>query len=204
MPQFTFEDPSGQRHTIEGPEGATKEQAFQILQQHLGSGGQQAAPAPGSDYHAKLSGALDAAMKHLAPSWSHNDPSYSPYKPAQPGNMPNDAVNPVGTDAQMAAAIPGAGVAKMMAQGPPQRLQPAPPQQPVNMGQMPTQQAMQNRAGLGGQMPPSSPIGANPGAAAQQGLLRQVAKEGISLAGHAIGGPVGGLAARFAPKVLGF
>ncbi len=41
MPQFTFEDPGGQRHTIEGPEGATKEQAFQILQQHLG---QQAQP----------------------------------------------------------------------------------------------------------------------------------------------------------------
>ncbi len=197
MPQFTFEDPNGKRHTLEGPEGATKEQAFQILQQHLG----QAAP-PADDYHSKLSGALDTAIKALAPSWEHNKPGYSPYKPAQPSEMPNDAVNPVGTDAQMTAAIPGARVARMMANGPPTRLQPAPPQQPVNIGQMPTQQAAQNRAGLGGEMPPSSPV--NPGVTAQQALLRQVAKEGISAAGHAIGGPIGGLAARFVPKVLGF
>ncbi len=201
MPQFTFEDPSGQRHTIEGPEGATKEQAFQMLQQHLGQG-QAQAPAPADDYRAKLSGAL-TAMKALAPSWEHNQPGYSPYKPAQQGNMPNDAVNPVGTDAQMAAAIPGAKVARMMANGPPGRLQPAPPQPPVNINQMPTQQAMQQRTGLGGQAPPSSPVGGNPGVSAQQALLKQVAKEGISLAGHAVGGPLGGLAARFAPKMLG-
>ncbi len=203
MPQFTFEDPSGQRHTIEGPEGASKEQAFQTLQQHLGQGQQQAAPSPADDYRSKLSGALDTAMKALAPSWEHNKPGYSPYKPAQPGNMPNDAVNPVGTDAQATVGIPGAGAVKA-AMNMPRPLQPGPPQPPVNINQMPTQQAMQNRAGLGGQAPPSSPVSGNPGAAAQQSLLRQVAKEGASMAGHAIGGPLGGLAARFAPRVLGF
>ncbi len=202
MTQHTFEGPDGQRHTIEGPEGSSPEEAFKILQQHLGQG--QPASSPADDYRSKLSGALDAALKALAPSWEHNKPGYSPYKPAQPGNMPNDAVNPVGNDAQMTAAIPGAGAARA-AMNIPRPLQPGPPTQPpVNMGQMPTQQAIQNKAGLGGQAPPSSPINANPGASAQEGLLRQVAKEAISAGGHAIGGPLGGLAARFAPKVLGF
>lgn len=34
-----------------------------------------------------------------------NAQGYSPYKPAQPGHMPNDAINPVGSDTQMATAI---------------------------------------------------------------------------------------------------
>ncbi len=214
MPQFTFEAPDGQHHTIEGPEGASKEQAFQMLQQHLGQGQQAQAPAPADDYHAKLSGALDTAMKALAPSWEHNQPGYSPYKPAQQGNMPNDAVNPVGTDAQMSAAIPGAKVARMMANGPPGRLQPAPPQPPVNINQMPTQQAMQNRTGLGGQMPPSSPVGGaatspqGAGNALQTQLLRAGLEHGANALGHAAGIPMVGTAARaaarFAPKMLGF
>ncbi len=35
MPTFTFDGPDGQSLTLEGPEGATKEQAFQELQNHL-------------------------------------------------------------------------------------------------------------------------------------------------------------------------
>ncbi len=210
LPQYTFEGPDGQRHTIEGPEGSSSGEAFKILQGHLGGAGPaQGAnatpqPAPADDYRSKLSGALDAALKALAPSWEHNKPGYSPYKPAQPGNMPNDAVNPVGNDAQMTAAIPGAGAARA-AMNMPRPFQPGPPpQSPVNINQMPTQQAMQNRTGLGGQSPPSSPVGGgNPGVSAQQGFLRQAAKEAISMGGHAMGGPLGGLAARFAPKVLG-
>jgi hypothetical protein len=35
MPAFTFTSPQGKSYTVEGPEGATKEQAFGILQQQL-------------------------------------------------------------------------------------------------------------------------------------------------------------------------
>ena len=38
MPSFTFTSPDGKNYTVEGPEGATKEQAFQVLQQKLQSG----------------------------------------------------------------------------------------------------------------------------------------------------------------------
>jgi len=37
MPSFTFTSPQGKMYTVNGPEGATKEQAFGILQQQLGS-----------------------------------------------------------------------------------------------------------------------------------------------------------------------
>lgn len=42
MPKFTFTSPEGKTYDVEGPEGATKEQAFQILQTRLGG----EAPAP--------------------------------------------------------------------------------------------------------------------------------------------------------------
>ncbi len=205
MPQFTFEGPNGQQHTIEGPPGATKEQAFGMLQQHLGQPQPQAA-APADDYHSQLSGALNAAMKALAPSWNHNDASYSPYKPAQPGNMPNDAVNPVGTDAQMTAAIPGAKVARMMANGPPGRLQPAPQQQPVNMEQMPTQQGIQNNIGLGGARPPTSNVADALQnkllGAANSGMGKAAMEHGANLIGNATGIPMAGTIARNAVKYL--
>jgi hypothetical protein len=38
MPTFDFKSPDGKSYTIEGPEGATPEQAFQILQTQLGGG----------------------------------------------------------------------------------------------------------------------------------------------------------------------
>lgn len=50
MPKFTFKSPDGKSYDVEGPEGATKEQAFGILQQRLGSGGgAQAAPVSALD-----------------------------------------------------------------------------------------------------------------------------------------------------------
>jgi hypothetical protein len=42
MPKFTFTDPSGKKYTVEGPDGATQEQAFEILQQQRA----QTAPTP--------------------------------------------------------------------------------------------------------------------------------------------------------------
>jgi hypothetical protein len=44
MPTFDFTAPDGKNYTVEGPEGATQEQAFQILQQQIGT--PQAAPEP--------------------------------------------------------------------------------------------------------------------------------------------------------------
>jgi hypothetical protein len=46
MPTFTFTSPDGKKYDVQGPEGATKEQAFGILQQQLGSGGAQKQAAP--------------------------------------------------------------------------------------------------------------------------------------------------------------
>ncbi len=42
MPTFDFTSPDGKSYSVDGPDGATPEQAFQMLQQHLGG----AAPAP--------------------------------------------------------------------------------------------------------------------------------------------------------------
>ncbi len=43
MPKFTFTSPDGKNYDVEGPEGATQDQAFQMLQQSLDTP-QQAAP----------------------------------------------------------------------------------------------------------------------------------------------------------------
>ena len=45
MPDFQFTSPEGKKYTVTGPEGATPEQAFQILQGQLGGGGQKAPTA---------------------------------------------------------------------------------------------------------------------------------------------------------------
>ena len=37
MPSFTFTSPEGKKYTVNGPEGATKEQAFEMLQKQLGT-----------------------------------------------------------------------------------------------------------------------------------------------------------------------
>lgn len=49
MPDFTFTDPNGKNFTVNGPEGATKEQAFTILQQHLSQGTQAPGKIPQQD-----------------------------------------------------------------------------------------------------------------------------------------------------------
>jgi hypothetical protein len=45
MPTFDFTAPDGKSYTVEGPEGATQEQAFQMLQQQIGK--PPTAPEPG-------------------------------------------------------------------------------------------------------------------------------------------------------------
>src|SRR5687767_202904 len=41
MPSFEFTSPEGKKYTVNGPDGATKEQAFQMLQTQLGAPSQQ-------------------------------------------------------------------------------------------------------------------------------------------------------------------
>lgn len=197
MTTYTITGPDGKDYSIDGPAGQTQEQVVAKIQEH-----QQ----PANDYHSKLNDALGVAVKALAPSWSHNAPSYSPYKPAQPGNMPNDAINPVGTDAQMTAAIPGAGIGRLAANMP-QRPQPAPPQPPVNMNQMPTNSSfgtrMAQNTGAAPQPIPGTPAISGAGDSLQAQLLNAAKQHGPSAIGHAIGGPIGGAIGHFAPKILG-
>ncbi|WP_175692968.1 hypothetical protein [Burkholderia ambifaria] len=47
MPTFTFTSPDGKIYDVQGPDGATKEQAFSILQQRLGAGGSAAPTVSG-------------------------------------------------------------------------------------------------------------------------------------------------------------
>jgi len=41
MPDFTFTSPEGKKYTVKGPEGATQEQAYEMLQRQLGGDEQQ-------------------------------------------------------------------------------------------------------------------------------------------------------------------
>lgn len=45
MPTFTFTSPDGKNYDVNGPDGSTKEQAFQVLQAQLGQGQQPASQA---------------------------------------------------------------------------------------------------------------------------------------------------------------
>lgn len=57
MPTFEFTSPEGKTYSVEGPEGATQEQAFQILQQQIGAPKAASGPGIGED----LAGVAKAA-----------------------------------------------------------------------------------------------------------------------------------------------
>ena len=154
MPDFTFTDPGGQTHTITGPEGATREQAFNMLQLKLSS-----APSH-EEVNQGLGSIRQRLLANLMPS--RNTSSYSPYKPADPNNMPNDAINPVGTDAQMGQAIATAGLGSIG--GPRANIEiPAPPPAapPTPPGPNPFQLPMRVTPGTPGI--PAGPAPAPPG-----------------------------------------
>ena len=119
MTTYTITGPDGKDYSMDGPAGATQEQVIAQISKNMPqpkSGGASERAQQHSDlgdlWNKAISNLPPGAQKYaasLAPSWSHNPPSYSPYKPAQPGNMPNDAINPVGTDAQMVGATAAAG-----------------------------------------------------------------------------------------------
>lgn len=61
MPGFTFTSPEGKSYTVNGPEGATKEQAFQMLQSQLGQSTQ--AKSPQADKQSTLGNIGMGALK---------------------------------------------------------------------------------------------------------------------------------------------
>jgi len=58
MPDFEFTNPEGKRFTVTGPQGATPEQAWAVLQQHLTGGGghRDSGPADWGAVPAELEG----------------------------------------------------------------------------------------------------------------------------------------------------
>src|ERR1700738_4988338 len=62
MPTFEFTSPEGKTYSVDGPEGATKEQAFQILQQHLG--GATPAAAPQESLGSDLAKSVGSGLEH--------------------------------------------------------------------------------------------------------------------------------------------
>ncbi len=214
MPQYTFEGPDGQRHTIEGPEGSTSGEAFKILQQHLqaakgpeptpgllksaASGLIQGAGAPGDlsnsvlgnpppqkpvdrdTYYGKLVDALNAARKHLELPTTPQVGNAVGMQPTQPVTTPERIVQ------GGASMVPGA----LMGGAPTSR---------AMMGAAPAANAVR---GMG--MSPQGPASAIPQAsdALQAQLLNAAKQHGPEVAGHVLGGPLGGMAAKFAPHVL--
>lgn len=222
MPQFTFEGPGGQQHTIEGPEGASAEDAFKILQSHLGMGQVQTpglmksaasgliegAGAPGdlsqkalggappqqpidrNTYYGQLVNTLNQARQYLELPTSQKIGNAVGMQPTQPVTGAEKAVQ--GAAGMLPGmALGGAPVGRAM------------------MGAAPAANAVRGM-GMAPQGPASALGGAgaaaNPGDALQKNLLAAGLKEGASVAGHALGGPIGGIAARAAanyiPKVL--
>lgn len=65
MPSFTFTSPEGQSYTVDGPEGATEEQAWGVLQQQLGAAAKPAA-LPTAARKPEQVGFLEGAASSLA------------------------------------------------------------------------------------------------------------------------------------------
>jgi hypothetical protein len=59
MPQFDFTGPDGKSYSVAGPDGATPQQAFAMLQQHLGSAPPVSANAQADTAGAAAQGAVD-------------------------------------------------------------------------------------------------------------------------------------------------
>lgn len=74
MPTFEFTSPEGKKYVVNGPEGATKEQAFGILQQQLGAAPAATAPTGGAAAIPGASPAQQAAARAgMAPKQDQED-----------------------------------------------------------------------------------------------------------------------------------
>lgn len=75
MPSFEFTSPEGKKYTVAGPDGATKEQAFQILQQQIAGGTAQAAAPVADPRMAGVPGYDSAGLPAVKPT-APADPSF--------------------------------------------------------------------------------------------------------------------------------
>lgn len=82
MPSFEFTSPEGKKYTIDGPAGATQEQAFAILQTQLGGSASKSAGATSADIPAttnpvfpKSQHDIDRARELAAPDRTFHDDS---------------------------------------------------------------------------------------------------------------------------------
>ncbi len=230
MPQYTFEGPDGQRHTIEGPEGSTPGEAFKILQQHLQpAGGPNSTPGSQRSTPGLLKSAASGLIQGAGAPGDFSSNALSNPPPQQPVDRDTyygklvDALNAarkhlelpttpqVGNAVGMQPTQPvttpekivqgGASMIPVAAMG-------GAPGARAAMGAAPAANAVRGM-GMSPQGPASSVAGgaagaaASPGNALQSQLLQAALQHGAGAAGSAIGGPVlGGLASKFAPHVL--
>ncbi len=202
MTTYSIDGPDGKTYSIDGPPGAKQEDVIAQIQK-----AQQSQPSAG--------GLRDRALNSLPPELreyaqkalsqlggQQNAPGYSPYKPAQPGSMPNDAINPVGTDAQMTAGLGAAGAVMKGLSGIPRVAAPSPqaPQQPPAQPPLPFKPpTLGPTSPMPGTTPPPLPGALPAGPTLQNTLLKQA----IHGAGHFLGGPLGGAGASGITKALG-
>ncbi len=223
MPQFTFEGPDGQHHTIEGPQGATKEQAFQMLQQHLGGG--QAAPETPGLLKSAASGLIQGAGApgDLSNRVLGGAPAQQPVDQGSYYGKLVDALNAarkhlelpttpqVGNAVGMQPTTPVTGAEKVVQSGAsmvPGALMGGNPAGKAMMGSGPAAAAVR---GLG--MTPGGPASSvaqgaqGAGDALQSQLLKAGLEHGANAVGHAAGVPMVGTAIKaaikYGPKVLG-
>ncbi len=227
MPQYTFEGPGGQRHTIEGPEGATKEQAFHILQQHLDRTGQaqqqQQSPgllksaASGLIQGAGAPGDFSEAMLSYPPAQKPIDKDTYYGKLVDALNVARKhlelpTTQNVGNAVGMQPTTPVTGAETAVQRGAsmiPGAMMGGNPAGRAMMGAAPAANAVRGMGMAPTQGAASRPVNTPQvaGNTLQTQLLKQGLEHGASTIGHALGGPLGGMAgraaARFAPKMLG-
>ncbi len=207
MAAFIVTTPDG-KFRVNGPDNMTEQEAYShaVSQQppspgllkSAASGLIQGAGAPGDfssnalsnappqqpvdrdTYYGKLVDALNAARKHLELPTTPQVGNAVGMQPTQPQTMAEKAVQ------GGASMIPGA-------------LMGGSPTGKAVMGAAPAASAVR---GMG--MTPQGPASAIPQAsdALQAQLLNAAKQHGGEVAGHVLGGPLGGMAAKFAPHVL--
>lgn len=65
MPAFKFTSPDGKAYTVNGPDGATEQQAFQMLQSQLGAPASAPAPAPAKPFGQQMNDTIAAVPRQL-------------------------------------------------------------------------------------------------------------------------------------------
>jgi hypothetical protein len=115
MPTFDFTSPEGKTYSVEGPEGATQDQAFQMLQQHIGQPqdkigyAEDAAKSIGSGLATATAGTLGAAgdartALSAATDWAGGKLGVSPDKVQQFKDLASRAASMTGPGAMLANA----------------------------------------------------------------------------------------------------